>query len=87
MIINEKTVELSKDNAKWQMYAGVFMIIAGILVPFIQDSLGLLTALFVITGIIEIVLGKVKLYRIENFYAFKEIIGEKTKYEFLNWLS
>lgn len=78
-----KAAELSKENTKWQVYAGVFLIIAGILVLFIQNTYVALMMMFVITGIIEICLGMSKLRRIENFYIFKEIIGEKMKYEFL----
>lgn len=77
MIINEKTADIAKDNAKWKMYSGVGLVIVGPLILFIQNTYGALAMIFVIAGIIVICVGKGELLRIDNFYTFKKYIGDR----------
>jgi len=77
MITNEKKAELSKDNAKWLVYAGIFLLIGAPLVLFIQNSLGALAMIFAVAGIVLICFGKQELRRIDNFYVFKDFIGDR----------
>lgn len=79
MIIDEKAVELAIDNAKWKVYSGVFLVIAGPLILFIQSTYGALALCFVVAGVIVILHGKNDLQRLDDFYVFKEFIGNKNE--------
>ena len=79
MIVNEKAVELAKDNVKWKVYSGVFLVIVGPLILFIQNTYGVLALCFVVAGIIVICHGKHELLRIDNFYFYKDVIGDNNE--------
>lgn len=79
MIINEEVAELDKNNTKWKVYSGIFLIIVGPLILFIQNTYGALALCFVVAGIIVMCHGKHELQRIDNFYTFKEFIGDKNE--------
>lgn len=79
MIIDEKAVELAIENTKWKVYSGVFLIIVGPLILFIQNTYFELAFCFVVAGIIVMIHGKHELQRLDNFYVFKEFIGDKNE--------
>lgn len=79
MIINDEGVELDIENTKWKVYSGVFLVVVGPLILFIQNTYFALALCFVVAGVIVILHGKQDLQRIDNFYVFKEFIGDKNE--------
>lgn len=79
MIINDKIAEAVKDSAKWQKWTGKLLIVVAIFALSIPDmSVGLIV-LSAIIGVLEVISANKKFQNVEDFYKYKEFIGDKNE--------